>query len=127
MTERIMNPRGTNDEIISGTLSWALNEDAAKTLEIPAASGKPDAGKECLVCIYNGSAVVDLTPTLYNCVTMGGSKRDCKLTALDTVAKGTGTAEIVQAFPLAEGGKITLTKSAATAAAFSAYIKVFRL
>lgn len=119
-----------HNELIQRTkVSWTLNEDAAKTVAvaIPAGSGR-DSGS-FVVAVKNGSAVVDLSIELDNKFLFDGTNlvaATLVASADFTVVKATAECKVVDGFLVGEAGQLILTKSAATAAAFDAYVEIRR-
>ena len=118
-----MNRR--NKLIKLSSVGWTLNEDAVKTVDVDLPDLGPDEGN-VLVTVKNGSAVVSLTVDLINVIPdMDADTNDesVTLTSMSVAASGTAS-KLIRGFLLGKQSKIKFTKSAATAAAFSAYVEV---
>jgi hypothetical protein len=110
-----------NETVFSGNVSWNLDENATKTISIPAQEyGAGDEKRLYLISIKNGSAVVSLQADIYNKESFDVIT-DSRLATVDTIDAGKAESKIVEGFLYGSGGgSIILTKSASAAAAFSA-------
>ena len=117
-------PASSNSVIFAGNVSWTTDENATKTLDIPVSTF---TGHDCLVSIKNASAVVTLDVEISNLVTFISTPEVVPIATVSAIASSSNKGVVVQGFPLSGGGRLKFTKSAATAAAFSAYIEIRRI
>jgi len=117
-----------NDIVYTGSVSWTLDQNATKTLSIPIPDfGAGDGPRKYVVSVYNKSAVVTLEADFYNKETFDAEVNSL-LTSVASVPVSSASSVVVEGFLYGSGGgQIILTKSAATAAAFSAYIVIRRI
>lgn len=114
-----------NEVVFTGSVSWTENENSVETLDVAVPSLAPDEGKQYLVSVKNGSAVVDLTVSVANLVAFDSTPEAAEVTSF-TAAASAKVGKVVTGFPLGTSGRLSFTKSAATAAAFSAYVEIRR-
>ena len=114
-----------NEIIFTGSVSWTLNENAVKTLDVPVPSMSPDEGIQYLLSVKNGSAAVGLTVGVANLVAFDSTPEAAEVTSF-TAAAATNVGKVVTGFPMATSGRLSFTKSAATAPAFFAYVEIRR-
>jgi hypothetical protein len=118
-----------NTQAFSGSVSWTENQNATKQLEVPIHGAiVDDAPNGYLLTVKNGSAVVSLTVALRNSlpdIDVSGAGEIADLDSFTVTASQTKSI-IVVGWPLGIAGDLLFTKSAATAAAFSAYVELRR-
>lgn len=114
-----------NEVVAAGSASWTLDEDAARSIEIAVPSLCSDEGERYLLSVKNGSAVVGLSVSVANLVAFDGSAEAAEVAAFDVEAGGR-VGKVVTGFPLGAGGRLTFTKSAVTAPAFSVCVELRR-
>lgn len=115
-----------NEVVFTGSVSWAQNEDAAKTIDINVPSLAPDEGEQYLLSIKNGSAAVNLTVSIANLITFTSSPEAADIVSDILVCTSSAIGKVVTGFPLGSGGRLKFTKSSVTAPAFTAYVELRR-
>jgi len=115
--------------IAEGSVSWTENENATKDFNIPLPATAPADSEHLLVAVKNASAVVGLAVQISNMIAFDSTAEACELVAGSdfSIAAATAKSAVVTGMLPGVASRLTFTKSAATAAAFSAYVEVRRL
>jgi len=111
-----------------GSASWTLNENATQTIWISSIGHADSDSDQMLVCIKNASAVVSLSVQINNLIPFDSTPEAVELipnTAF-VVPIASTTSLLVTALAPGAPANLVLTKSAATAPAFAAYVTIMK-
>lgn len=119
-----------NEQIYSENVSWTLNEDAVKTLDVTLPTEYNSPGQQYLVSIQNNSNTVAVSVAIGNMILFKGAEETVfvPVVLIDEISVPAGGArgKIITGFPLGASGRLVFTKSTVNAPAFTVNVDIRR-